>query len=412
MASAERHGKGWRVTYKDPGGRRVRESGFRTKEDALRHGRRQELAIQDRVWVDPREAITCFGDYLRTWLSAQDLELNTMTTYRSLIRNQIEPSFGSWAIGDIDQTAVKAWIKGLRDAGFSESTVQSARALLHTILEDAVTDKLIALNPARLPRRRGKVAARAETPPSLWAEPEQVVAIARRLPDLTHRQDEYVLVLTMAYTGMRWGEVVGLEREQCQPLGRKELRVDWQLAEVNGRFYRLPPKGGTSGRRTLRVPDFLNELLTEQAKRARRCEADGCGCGNRTYMFLGPDGAHPRRSNFSRRHWRPACNGFPEARRQKPRAGKRGPQPKRKPDWEAIAPGLTPHDLRHSHKTWMIEDGIPEVAQAERLGHQIPGVRGIYSHVSDAMRQQIVTVLQARWERSLGRAPRPVRAVG
>jgi integrase len=412
MASAERHGKGWRVTYKDPSGQRIRESGFRTKDNALRHGRRQELAVEDGVWVDPRRAITCFGDYLKTWLIAQDLELNTTTTYRSLIRNQIEPTFGSWAIGDIDQTAVKAWIKGLHGAGFSESTVRSARGLLHTIFEDAVTDKLVALNPARLPRRRGKVAGRAETPASLWAEPEQVLAIARRMPELTHREDEYVMVLTMAYTGMRWGEVIGLEREQCQPLGRKELRVEWQLSEVDGRFYRLAPKGGGSARRSIRVPDFLNELLTDQVERARPCETDSCGCGNRAYLFFGPEGAHPRRSNFSRRYWRPACDGIPEADRQKPRTGRRGPRPKRKPDWEAIAPGLTPHDLRHSHKTWMIEDGTPEVAQAERLGHQIPGVRGIYSHVSDAMREQIVTALQARWERSVGRIQRLVRAVG
>jgi hypothetical protein len=60
----------------------------------------------------------------------------------------------------------------------------------------------------------------------------------------------------------------------------------------------------------------------------------------------------------------------------------------------------------------MIEDGIPEVAQAERLGHQIPGVRGIYSHVSDAMREQIVTALQTRWERSLRRTHGRIRAVG
>ena len=28
--------------------------------------------------------------------------------------------------------------------------------------------------------------------------------------------------------------------------------------------------------------------------------------------------------------------------------------------WLPIRPGLTPHRLRHSHKTWMVEDGIPK----------------------------------------------------
>jgi integrase len=55
------------------------------------------------------------------------------------------------------------------------------------------------------------------------------------------------------------------------------------------------------------------------------------------------------------------------------------------------------HDLRHTHKTWLIEDDIPEIVQAQRLGHRLPGVRGIYSHVTPAMQQRITTALQDRW---------------
>jgi integrase len=56
------------------------------------------------------------------------------------------------------------------------------------------------------------------------------------------------------------------------------------------------------------------------------------------------------------------------------------------------------HDLRHTHKTWLIEDGIPEIAQARRLGHRLPGVRGIYSHVTPAMEQAITDALHRRWQ--------------
>lgn len=42
--------------------------------------------------------------------------------------------------------------------------------------------------------------------------------------------------------------------------------------------------------------------------------------------------------------------------------------------WLPLIEGLTPHGLRHSHKTWMLEDAVPEVLQAERLGHTVPGI--------------------------------------
>lgn len=49
----------------------------------------------------------------------------------------------------------------------------------------------------------------------------------------------------------------------------------------------------------------------------------------------------------------------------------------------------------------MAEDGIPEILQALRLGHSVPGMRGVYTHVSDAMRAELRHALQARWETSL-----------
>jgi integrase len=63
------------------------------------------------------------------------------------------------------------------------------------------------------------------------------------------------------------------------------------------------------------------------------------------------------------------------------------------------------YDLRHSHKTWLIEDGVPEVAQAKRLGHRLPGVRGIYSHVSAVVEQRLIDGLQQRWEHNCSPQP-------
>ncbi len=69
--------------------------------------------------------------------------------------------------------------------------------------------------------------------------------------------------------------------------------------------------------------------------------------------------------------------------------------------WFPLVPGLTAHGLRHGHRTWMAEDGIPDILAEQRLGHEVPGMRGLYTHVSDRMRETLVKALQARWEDSL-----------
>lgn len=40
------------------------------------------------------------------------------------------------------------------------------------------------------------------------------------------------------------------------------------------------------------------------------------------------------------------------------------------PNWMKL--GLTFHGLRHSDKTWIIDDGAPEIARSKRLGHHRP----------------------------------------
>lgn len=176
---------------------------------------------------------------------------------------------------------------------------------------------------------------------------------------------------------MRWGELVGLQRVNCR-LNDARIAVDPEhgaLHEVAGTLELGPPKTPAAVRDIL-LPPFLVDLLRQHL-------ADH----DHPHVFLGRDGGFHRRSNFHRRTWRPATNGDPT----------RGIPP--------VITGMHFHDLRHSHKTWLIEDGVPEVAQAKRLGHRLPGVRGIYSHVTAVVEQRLVDGLQARWEQT---APSPM----
>ncbi len=81
--------------------------------------------------------------------------------------------------------------------------------------------------------------------------------------------------------------------------------------------------------------------------------------------------------------------------------------------WLPVSKGLTPHGLRHGHRVWMDEDKIPLVLQADRLGHE-PGMRGVYGHVSDSMRDQIKQgryVMRDGYHRAFGLLSRGITRV-
>jgi hypothetical protein len=65
--------------------------------------------------------------------------------------------------------------------------------------------------------------------------------------------------------------------------------------------------------------------------------------------------------------------------------------------WLPLLPGLTPHGLRHGHQTWLDELGV----QSERMGHEVPGMRGVYSHITHRMWAELTEGLQQLWEASL-----------
>jgi integrase len=69
--------------------------------------------------------------------------------------------------------------------------------------------------------------------------------------------------------------------------------------------------------------------------------------------------------------------------------------------WLPLRPGLSPHGLRHGHQTWLDDLGIRYVLQSERMGHEVPGMRGVYSHITPRMRAELRDGLQELWETSL-----------
>jgi hypothetical protein len=50
-----------------------------------------------------------------------------------------------------------------------------------------------------------------------------------------------------------------------------------------------------------------------------------------------------------------------------------------------------------TRRGWMTS-GLPEVLKSERMGHEIPGMTGVYGHVMPEWRDRLRTRLQELWE--------------
>jgi integrase len=66
-----------------------------------------------------------------------------------------------------------------------------------------------------------------------------------------------------------------------------------------------------------------------------------------------------------------------------------------------LAPGLTPHSLRHTYKTMMEEIGTPSKLMDAQMGHEDGSVQARYSHITATMRRRLVDGLTAAWTEAL-----------
>ncbi|MGW3633358.1 hypothetical protein ACWD7F_24925 [Streptomyces sp. NPDC005122] len=127
-------------------------------------------------------------------------------------------------------------------------------------------------------------------------------------------------------------------------------------------------------------------------------------------VFVSVSGKHLLGTDFDRDYWYPIRDGADE-RKSRPRY-ERWARPKIPPVPEMAGEDL--YRLRHWAKAKLDEPGdIPRVAVEGRMGHELPGVEGVYSEVTVAMEERIGEYLQGVWEKEvvgagLWRPPFPI----
>lgn len=260
-------GRRFRARWRDPSGQQRERRGFVTKREARFYVASVEVAVFRGSYVSPEEARVTVGELSKDWLAnkEQALKPSSFAPIRTAWRVYVAPRWATTPIGADRPSAVEKWIRELSQgeavtarirpssAGKprSRSVVFRGVGVLAGILDVAVRDRRITSNPARgtsnLPMNDWKQRRR-------YLTNDEVFRFARSAPD----RMRCALILTLAYTGIRWGEAVALTVDDVD-LVRRRLEIYRTATEVEGVIHFGAPKSWQA--RSVPFPAFLQPLL-------------------------------------------------------------------------------------------------------------------------------------------------------
>lgn len=265
------------------------------------------------------------------------VEQTTLDEYNRYVRRDLG-NLADIPLSKLTEDDISAWVSAMATTGgrggngVKPKTIRNKHGFLSAALAKAVP-KYLASNPAagrRLPKGEGD-----DHEPTFLSRDEFRLLIG----EVT--QYWHPLVEFLVASGCRWGEAVALKPSDVD---RKKhlvnIRRAWKYSTTKG-YYIGPPKTKRS-RRIIKVKAEVLDKLDYSGE----------------WLFRNRDGGPVRYHGFKRRVWDKAVD----------RAG--------------LDPKPTPHDLRHTHASWLLNEGHPIMAVSRRLGHEDTSVTwNVYGHL-------------------------------
>lgn len=370
MATIKRYptasGERWEVRYRQPNGTTSRKRGFTTKKAAEDWDADNKVAINKGDYVAPSRGRVKVGDLAQAWLDRKTAttEPSYSRTLESSWKNHVAPVWSAVPVNKVTVTAVKNWSAAMTGTGCSATTVLRALGVLAGILDDAVADGRIVKNNARglsTKKREKPVKPKSK---HVYLDHDAVARLADEAGP--HR----VLVLVLAYCGIRWGEAIALRVRHVDELRKRLLIVD-NAVQVGSQHHLGDPKDDEH--REVPVPAFvLTEIRAQIAGRG----PDDLVFGDGTHYLLRPKGSNG---------W------FTKAVER------------------AKVQRITPHSLRHTAASMAVSAGANVLAVSRMLGHENPQMTlTTYADLFDSDLDKVGAALDRAWKKNASKT-RPSR---
>ncbi|MGB9813484.1 MAG: tyrosine-type recombinase/integrase [Thermovenabulum sp.] len=360
-----KRGSTWTIVfYVDVNGKKKQKwiGGFKTKKEA-------EAALAEYIQKANAGEITLakditFADFLEKWIKnycEANLAPRTLRRYSEIIRLYLIPRLGNIKLQDLRPFHIQQHYTWLLDKeegpGLAPATALYQHRIIHEALKHAIRWQLIPRNPAD-----------AVEPPKARKTEINILAPAQiaELLNFLYQEKHILFIPTLlaATTGMRRGEICGLQWSDID-FERKCLYVRHQLQRIDGELVLRETK--TAGSRR---PVVLDDTTIELLKKHKIAQAE-------YRLMFGPE-YEIANTNY-------VCT-WPDGRLIDP-------------DYITKAftkvldkinlPRVRFHDLRHTHATLLLQEGVNPKIVSERLGHtDIRITLNTYSHVLPSMQKE------------------------
>ena len=373
---AQRRGRFYAVIYegRDPvSGREVRRWHPAGTDRVEAERLAAKLAVKEQGRADAVRSLT-FGAYLtQQWLPMKKLQLATSTFcgYQRNVQLHVLPTLGRVPIRRLRYQQIEAVYDSLlhpaEGRGLAAKSVYAVHLIIRGSLDDAVRRGLVSRNVADIARAPKQRAVQRIEGVSLTEE-------ELRLLLRTAAGHRFFPILWLdAMTGMRRSEVLALKwpdidfRKRRLALNRGLIAVGYELHHTRGKT--------KTSRRSIDLDDTTISVL-EGWRAFQAAEFAAVGIDNvEQWVFTDGDGEpiHPHAL-------------YEAFRRIMRRSG---------------VPTVRFHDLRHTHGSLLIKEGVPVKVVSERLGHaNIAFTMQTYQHLLPGM--------QADAARTVERLTKPV----
>jgi integrase len=373
--------RSWRLVFdleRDHTGRRKQKTlTFRgTKRDAEAELSRVLAEIENGGFVDAGNLTV--AEFLDRWLEHVSAKTATKTheRYAEIVRLGLTPRIGSIKLAKLRPIEIQnLYAEALKSGRVHGKGGLSARSVLHyhrilnQALKMAVRWQLLPHNPADpveppRPEQREMVALNED----------QTITLIESVKG----KALYIPVLLAVTTGMRRGEVLALRWSNID-LDKATLSVTQTLEKSREGGLRFKQPKTPKSRRTISLPSITVDALRQhRIAQAQLYLRLGLGW-DETGLICAKGADEPINPNT-------LTSGFTSHVRN------------------MSIPRVRFHDLRHTHATQLLKEGVhPKVAQ-ERLGHATIAVTlDLYSHVMPGMQEDAAARVDRALKSALGR---------